>query len=99
MNKFSKSVTVISVLTFAVAIALILVTLGFAFSNNPVKSKPWVIQSYGNNVALFNGEEIIEVYGTIMVDTLPEEDKRMLKQGISFLTKEEAVTAIEDYDG
>lgn len=97
MNKFSKSVTVISVLTFA--IALILVTLGFAFSNNPVKSKPWVLQSYGNNVALFNGEEIIEVYGTIMIDTLPEEDKRMLNQGISFLTKEEAVTAIEDYDG
>ncbi len=99
MEKFSKSVTIISILSFAVAIALILVTLGLVFTDRKPHQEPWVLQSYGNNVALFNGEDIIEVYGAIMIDTLPDEDKKMLKNGISFLTKEEAVMAIEDYDG
>lgn len=59
----------------------------------------WALYSYGNNVALFNGEEIVEVYGSISLDNLTEEDKRMLENGIHFTTRDEAVTAIEDYDG
>ena len=99
MREFSKVVTIISIISFAVAIALILVTVGIVFGERKVEPKPWVLQSYGNNVALFNGEKIIEVYGAIMLDTLPEEDKRLLDNGIAFLTKQEAVRAIEDYDG
>ena len=99
MEKFTKTVTVISVLSFAVAIALILITLGLTIKYRKDTREPWVLQSYGNNVALYNGDEIVEVYGTIVLDTLPEEDKRMLDNGLSFLTKEEAVSAIEDYDG
>ena len=99
MEKFSKTVTIISVLSFAVAIALIIVTLGLTTEYRKGNEEPWVLQSYGNSVALYNGDEIVEVYGTIVLDTLPEEDKRMLDNGLSFLTKEEAVLAIEDYDG
>ena len=99
MEKFTKTVTVISVLFFAVAIALIIVTLGLTLEYRRETQEPWVLQSYGNSVALYNGDEIVEVYGTIVLDTLPEEDKRMLDNGLSFLTKEEAVSAIEDYDG
>ena len=81
------------------AIALIIVTLGHTAKYRKGNEEPWVLQSYGNSVALYNGDEIVEVYGTIVLDTLPEEDKRMLDNGLSFLTKEEAVSAIEDYDG
>lgn len=99
MEKFTKTVTAISVVSFAVAIALILVTLGLTIKYRKETQEPWVLHSYGNSVALYNGDEIVEVYGTIVLDTLPEEDKRMLDNGLSFLTKEEAVSAIEDYDG
>ncbi len=101
MDKFSKKVLLISVLTIATAVILIGSTLVFALSSRKQtkNTEPWVLQSYGNNVALYNGENVIEVYGAIMLDTLPEADKRMLDNGISFLTKEEAVMAIEDYDG
>lgn len=99
MEKFNQKVLSISIIVVAVAISFILITLGFAVSEHNPKEESWVLQSYGNNVALFNGEEVIEVYGAIILDTLPEEDKRLLDNGISFLTKEEAVMAIEDYDG
>jgi flagellar basal body-associated protein FliL len=99
MYKFSKTVTIISILVFATAIALVLVTIGIVFGQSEPSAEPWVLQSYGNNVALFNGEKVIEVYGSIMLDTLPDEDKRLLDNGIVFSTKEEAQNAIEDYDG
>ncbi len=99
MEKFTKTVTIISILSFAVSIALVLVTLGLTLSYKKENKEPWILQSYGNSVALYNGDEIVEVYGAIVLDTLPEEDKRMLQNGLSFLTKEEAVSAIEDYDG
>lgn len=99
MEKFNEKVLGISIIVIAVAISLVIITLGFAVSDHKPQEDPWVLQSYGNNVALYNGEEVIEVYGAIVLDTLPEEDKRLLDNGISFLTKEEAVMAIEDYDG
>lgn len=90
---------IIIILVLGLAISIILLIIGFALGERQINSEPWVLQTYGNNVALIRGEEIIEVYSAIMVDTLPEEDKRMLENGLSFLTKEEAVMAIEDYDG
>lgn len=101
MDKFSKKVVIISVVTVLIAVTLVLVTFWYALSqrNETPTSEPWVLQTYGNNVALYNGDEVIEVYGAIMIDTLPAEDKRLLDNGISFLTREEAVMAIEDYDG
>jgi len=59
----------------------------------------WVIQSLDDTVVLINNGEIVEVFSEIVVDTLPDEDKKHLEKGIVFLTKDEAMTAIEDYDG
>ena len=89
--------TLIVVVT--ICITVFLVTLGFVIKNRKEHPKTWVLHSYGNNVALYNGDKIIEVYGSIMLDTLPEEDRRLLDNGIIFSTKQEAVSAIEDYDG
>lgn len=95
----SRKILIITILVISVAISLVLVTFGYAVGERNPKSEPWILQSYGNNVALYNGDNVIEVYGSIMLDTLPEEDKRQLDNGILFLTKEEARTAIEDFDG
>ena len=99
MQKINQRILQISILVIAVSIALIIITCGFAAKEQKVEESPWILQSYGNNVALYNGDQIVEVYGSIVLDTLPEEDKRLLDSGISFLTKDEAVMAIEDYDG
>ncbi len=99
MEKSSSRILIITIIVVSVAISLILVTFGYAVGERSLKSEPWVLHSYGNNVALYKGDNVIEVYGSIMLDTLPEEDKKQLDNGISFLTKEEARTAIEDFDG
>ena len=59
----------------------------------------WILQSYENTVVLLNNGEVVEVFGNISLDTLPQEDLKHLENGIAFLTKEEAMLAIEDYDG
>ncbi len=94
-----KTILGISIITVSVCVAAIIITISYALKTKYEEPKPWVLHSYGNNVALYNGEKIIEVYGSIMLDTLPDEDRRLLDNGIIFSTKEEAVSAIEDYDG
>lgn len=80
-------------------IASLIITVSVVVKNKIEEPKAWVLHSYGNNVALYNGENIVEVYGTIVIDTLPETDRRLLDNGIAFPTKKEAVNALEDYDG
>lgn len=99
MEKGNSRLLIITILVISIAVSLILATFGYAIGERNVTNQHWVLRSYGNNVALYNGDDVIEVYGSIMLDTLPEEDKRQLDNGISFFTKEEARTAIEDFDG
>ena len=80
-------------------IAVLIITTGFVAKTHKDDPTAWVLHSYGNNVALYNGDQIVEVYGSITLDTLPEEDRRQLDNGLFFLTKAEALSAIEDYDG
>ncbi len=99
MSVSKKTVVWITVSAVSVCAIAIIITISYAImlkSRNPL---PWVLHSYGNNVALYNGDKIVEVYGSIMLDTLPEEDRRLLNNGIIFATKQEAISAIEDYDG
>ena len=89
------------VLGLVLGLFLIAIITASAFSlkcrqENP---KSWILQSYENTVVLLNNGEVVEVFGNISLDTLPPEDLKHLESGISFLTKEEALLAIEDYDG
>ena len=87
------------VIILTICATVLLVTIGYVIKNRKEHPKTWVLHSYGNNVALYNGEKIIEVYGSINLNNLPAEDKRLLDNGIVFSSKEEAQNAIEDYDG
>lgn len=80
---------------------LIAIIVASAFSIKCKQENPnsWILQSYENSVVLLNNGEVVEVFGNIALDTLPQEDLKHLESGISFLTKEEALLAIEDYDG
>lgn len=94
-----KIITGVLIALVTLSVASVLVTLGVVIKNKKEHPESWVLHSYGNNVALYKDEEIIEVYGGIMLDTLPDEDKKLLDNGIVFSSREEAVSAIEDYDG
>ncbi len=79
---------------------IIAFTCSFAAKTQIENNKDnWVIQTHQNTVVLLNNGEVVEVFGDISVDSLPLEDREHLKKGISFLTKNEALLAIEDYDG
>ncbi len=78
---------------------IIVLTSGFAVKTQHENTDNWVIQSHENTVVLLNNGEVVEVFGDISIDNLPNEDKAHLEKGIYFLTKDEALTALEDYDG
>ena len=99
MEKKTYKLLFAIILIISLSVSAILIAVGFAIKNKQDNPDLWVLHSYGNNVALYNGENIIEVYGTIALDTLPESDKRLLDNGIVFQSREEAQSAIEDYDG
>ena len=82
-----------------IALGILIATLVLMLKQNTTKSTRWVLHSYGNNIALYNDDEIVEVYGSVALDTLPVSDRKRLDSGIIFNTREEALTAIEDYDG
>ncbi len=80
---------------------LIAIVIATALSLNTKDKNPdgWILQSYDNTVVLLNNGEVVEVFSDISLDTLPQEDLNHLARGIEFLTKEEALLAVEDYDG
>ncbi len=86
-------------LTLGFFIITIIFTCTFTKGKEKEKKDNWVLRSYENTVVLMNNNEVIEVFGDIMVETLPKEDIKHLENGIPFLTKDEALMAIEDYDG
>ena len=94
-------VLVRSFTAFATLALYLAVTDRSAFSVKCKQENPssWVLQSYDNTVVLLNNGEVVEVFGNISLDTLPQEDLKHLENGIAFLTKEEALIAVEDYDG
>lgn len=80
------------------AAVIILMVIGLAAENRNYEPSGWVLKSYGNSVALYNDGKINTVFGEISLDELPEEDVRILQNGIAFPTRDEAVQAIEDYE-
>lgn len=99
MTQKTEKILSIIMIVITISLAIIIITGSFVAKSQLKESDDWVLHTYGNNVALYNGKELIEVFGSISLDTLPEGDKRQLDNGIIFQTKEEALSAIEDYDG
>ena len=58
-----------------------------------------LLKAYENAVALYDGENIKEVYYDIVLDALPLKDKTLLKSGIPIESNEQLNSLLEDYDG
>lgn len=99
MEAVKKRNMIIIALALTAAIVILLMVAGFAAKDKEYEPSSWVLRSYGNSVALYNGSNVDTVFGEIVLDTLPEEDLRLLENGIAFPTKDEAMRAVEDYDG
>ena len=99
LEKNQKKGIYIAAIICAISIAAIIITLSYVFKTSAEQPTKWVLSSYGNNVALYNKDGVVEVYGTITLDNLPVADRKRIENGIVFKSKEEALSAIEDYDG
>ena len=70
----------------------------FVVKKQTKKQNNWELRSLENKVVLMNNGDIVEVIEEIVIDTLPPEDVKHLESGIPFLTKDEALLAVEDYE-
>ncbi len=98
MEKNKKRNILIAAAVLTAAAVIILIVIGLAAENRNYEPAGWVLKAYGNSIALYNGGKVNAVFGEISLEELPEEDKRILENGIAFPTREEAVQAIEDYE-
>lgn len=87
------------ILVCAICLSAIIITLSYVLKAEKEEPTEWVLASYGDNVALYNQNEIVEVYGSISLENLPVADRERIKRGIVFDSKSEAELAVEDYDG
>lgn len=94
----NKKYLILGLMLGALLIILLIVT-SVAVKNQKNPQNNWVVRSVEDTVVLMNNGEVVEVFNDIVLDTLPNEDKKHLEMGLHFLTKDEALTAIEDYDG
>lgn len=83
----------------AVFLVLIISACSLAVKEQSKPDTDWIIRSFEDTVVLMKDGEVIEVFGDISIESLPKEDREHLEKGINFLTKDEALLAIEDYDG
>ncbi len=58
----------------------------------------YTLKAYKNTVALYNGEEIIDVYDNIVLNTLPNNDVSKFKSGISVASPSQAEIYLQDFE-
>ena len=71
-------------LFLALLLSGIIIVCSLVLQTKTDNPQEWIIRSYENTVVLMNNGEVVEVFGNIVVDTLPDEDKKHLESGISF---------------
>ena len=91
-----KGLAILLVILTAVAVVLLILT-GLRFER--MEQQPYTLKAYNNTVALYKGEEILEVYDGIVLNTLPITDRNALSKGIDFQSRSEAELSVENYDG
>ncbi len=57
------------------------------------------LKAYENTVALYNNNEIKEIYSDIVLNALPIKDQNDLQKGILIKSNDELLQLLEDFDG
>lgn len=86
------------ILILTVAVTLIICVF-FILSDKKEDTLSYKLGSYKNTVALYENDQPIEIYDSIVLTSLPETDRRKFDKGIVINSKAEATKIIEDYDG
>lgn len=96
MSVFIKKI-LFPILIFISVFMLILYHISYHQATNT--SVSYTLKSYKNTVALYNGEKIIKIYNSIVLNTLPEKDIQNFNNGIPVTTPTQAEAYLEDFDG
>lgn len=108
MNKKRKNVKdyimKIKLLTIGLLCSAIICTLSVKTdrqnaNQNKADYHKYVLKSYRNTVALYDGDFLVETYDNIVLDTLPVGDRKTFGEGITVSDKKEALSIIENFDG
>ena len=70
-----------------------------AVSSAPAEKLHFTLSLYGGHPALFDRDDLLEVYDDIPVNSLPPADRTSLEDGIEINSFEELYTLLEDFDG
>ena len=62
------------------------------------KKEEYTLRSYKNTVALYNGDKMLRIYDSIVLNSLPKADINNFKRGITFDSAEEVEIYLEDFD-
>ncbi len=63
------------------------------------KNVEYTLKSYKNTIALYSGDDIVEIYNNIVLNTLPEADIQSFNKGVSISSPAQAEIFLENYDG
>ena len=94
---YSYKKTAAAVLAFTLIFTTILIVI--SYRNEKSESEQYTLREYKGTVALYKGEEIIDVYEGIVTANLPLADREELAKGILVDSSAEAEIIIEDFDG
>lgn len=94
-----KVIIFVFVIILSVSAVMVINSHNTKKQENIERNVPYVLKNYENCVALYKGNEIIEVFQSVNFNALPEYDKNQLKKGITFNDVESVYSLIEDYDG
>ena len=66
--------------------------------SNTIDNNSYTLKAYKNTVALYDGEEIIQIYNHIVLNTLPQKDIKNFKSGITVGSIDDADRYLTDFD-
>ncbi len=90
----SKKIIIFAlILTLAAIISAIIIV--YAFKKN---NEPYYLKSLNNNVALYKGKVLVEVYDDINTNNLTDYDRYLLRNGIVVENIENIDEILEDYN-
>ncbi len=98
MSNSIKRIVFLLSLCIAVLVLTITAINNFNAPQQKVEDDTYYLKSYKNTVALYNGEEIVEIYNNIVLNTLPEQDIISFNNGIAVATPAQAEIILEDFD-
>ena len=91
----------IAYITIAITLMLLMTVINVLFfrtNTEETSAAIYTLKSYRNCLALYENEEILEIYNDVVLYNLPPTDREVLSKGITFNSKEEAQIALQDFD-